>query len=77
MNYRKFVRWAREYERIYNLELKRTTGQTSLIPENFDRELSQQYIAYRNEIQTRNLVIATWALAGVSILLSIISLIKR
>jgi hypothetical protein len=74
MNYRKFVKWAKEYERLSKFELKRTTGQNVIIPLNFDRELLQQYIAYKNELRTRQLVIATWALAGASILISILSL---
>ena len=74
MNYRKFVKWAKEYERLSKFELKRTTGQNVIIPLNFDRELLQQYIAYKNEMRTRQLVIATWALAGASILISILSL---
>ena len=74
MNYHKFVKWAKEYERLSKFELKRTTGQNVIIPLNFDRELLQQYIAYKNEMRTRQLVIATWALAGASILISILSL---
>ena len=78
MNPHKFLKWAKEYERLYKLELRRywkeNRNTEPMIPLNFDRELLQQYIAYKNELRTRQLVWATWALAGVSILLSIINL---
>lgn len=77
MNYHKFVKWRKEYERLHAPELLRTTGQKVIIPRGFDDELLQHYIAYSNEMRTKQLVIATWALAGASIVLSVISLIWR
>lgn len=81
MNPRKFLKWAKEYERLYNLELRRywkeNKNTESMIPLNFDKELLQQYIAYKNELRTKQLVWATWALAGASIVLSFISLFLR
>jgi hypothetical protein len=78
MNPRKFLKWAEDYERLSKLELKRYWKENKntypTMPLNFDKELLQQYIAYNNYRQTRNLVIATWGLAGVSIILSGITL---
>lgn len=77
MNPHKFLKWVKEYEKFYKLELKRTTGQNVIIPLNFDRELLQQYIAYKNELRTMQLVWATWALAIATIMLSMLSMILR
>jgi len=77
MNNKKFKRWLKRYDYFYKKELRdywAKNGMNVLKPENFDKEFLYQFIAYRNEIQTKRLVIATWILAGASIILSIISL---
>ena len=62
-----------ENERI---KLGETTGNKVLLPEGFDDVLLQKYIAYRNVVQTKRLVIATWVLATATIILNILILIQ-
>lgn len=71
----KFKKWLKKYEEEYERELRewQDRSKVKLIPEDLDRMLLQKYIAFRNEITTRKLIMATWALVIVTIILSIIT----
>lgn len=72
-----FNKWMRNYERLYASELNRwqkKNNSQGIIPQNFDTELISHYTAYKNEQQTKRLVIATWSLAITTILLSILTI---
>lgn len=73
----KFEKWLKEYDAEYERELKewQERSKIKLIPEDLDRILLQKYIAYRNEIATRKLIMATWFLAIATTILSIITLL--
>lgn len=76
----KFQEWLRKYERESDKELKRwqeKSGYKGLLPEGFDEKLIQQYNTYRIEMETKNLVKATWILAIGTIILSILTLILK
>ena len=76
----KFDKWLREFEIEYEKELKNwhtKSGYKSLLLPGLKERVIQQYSAYRNEMATRKLVIATWVLAVFTIILSLISLILR
>lgn len=75
-----FQKWLKGFEVEYEKKLKEWQAKSSyksLIPEGLRERLIQQYSAYRNEMETKRLVLATWTLAIVTIVLSIISLILR
>lgn len=72
-----FNKWVRNYEGLYAIELNKWQKKNNcpgIIPLNFDTELISHYTAYKNEQQTKNLVIATWGLAIVTIILSVLTL---
>lgn len=67
----KFKDWANGYKKEYEEALKEwqeTNGVKVIIPEGIDDKLLQQYVAYKNVMETKRLVFATWALAIVGIL---------
>lgn len=75
-----FQKWLKNYEKEYDAQAKeweKKSGYKNLIPEGFAETLLQQYTAYRMEMETKNLVIATWALAIFTIILSIITLVFK
>ncbi|KHO53802.1 MAG: hypothetical protein QT05_C0001G0024 [archaeon GW2011_AR13] len=77
MNNKKFKKWLKEYDYFYKRESRdywKRTGTNVVIPEGFDKEFLSQFIAYKNEMMTKQLVWATWALAIVSIILTVVSL---
>ena len=51
------------------------TGLKSILPKDLRKNVFNRYIAYRNEVMTKRLVVATWVLAVVTIILSILTLI--
>lgn len=74
-----FQKWLKRYDEEYNAEAIRWQKKSGhkLIPEGFDVTLLQQYTAYRIEMETKRLVYATWALAIVTIILSILTIIIK
>ena len=73
----KFKDWIKDYEKEYERELEEWKSKSKLkgiIPQGFDESLLNQYVAYKSEIRTKQLVIATWVLAAVTILLNIVTL---
>ena len=73
----KFKKWIEEYrhENLRELnEWQKETGMSGIIPNEFDKGLLKQFIAYRSELHTKRLVWATWFLAIATIILSIFTL---
>jgi len=77
MKMSKFEKWLKKYQIENENELNRylATSTNKLFSKNFDNSLMQLYIAYRNDIQTRNLVYVTWVLAGATTVLAVATII--
>ena len=76
----KFKQWLKGYEVEYKEALKEwqeTSKMKSIIPKGFGDRLLRQYAAYRNELMTKRLVIATWILAIATLILSILTLMFK
>ena len=76
-----FNRWIKDYDGVFKTSLLRDiehqfgefdpqTYIEETEKKNWDRKSFQMYVAYRNEVTTKKLVLATWVLAIGTLILS-------